>query len=39
MMIMMIIIPSTFVTKENADMHFGYELYNGNGSTALEEYQ
>jgi len=37
--IIIIIIPFTFVTEENADMHFGYELYNGNASTALEKYQ
>jgi hypothetical protein len=32
-------IPFTLVTEENANMHFGYELRNGNASTDIEKYQ
>lgn len=33
------IIPFTLVTEENANMHFRYELCNGNASTDIEKYQ
>ena len=29
----------TLITEENADMHFRYELCNGNASTDTEKYQ
>lgn len=35
----LIIVPFTFVTGENADMYFGYELCSGNASTAVKKYQ
>jgi hypothetical protein len=38
-MMMIIIIPFTFVNEKNAGMHFGNELCNGNTSTAVEKYQ
>jgi len=39
MMMMMMMTPFKFVNDENAGMHFGNELCNGNTSTAVEKYQ